>query len=556
LNATGGTAPYMWGIKKDYLRTDGIETFPLIIDNQVFLSDNYDGQTELPLEFSFPFYGKNYDTISVHADGYLMFNGDRYPWPYIISEKTMFINSRSISPYACHPMIIDPSSGGGVWFEGNDTSATIRWKCRIYDTPFTNLNFAVRIYASGRIELLYGQMINNGWVNRLAGISDGDGFNYLYTEEPGYFMPVANSKVTLTPVILPIELTLSENGLYSGIPEQIQQGTPITFTVTDNNNIRSFSTLPFTTEGIAISCIIFAGTDEVIEFGETAYVNVTLQNLTSSVLDESHLRLCLEDQYITLIDTQEYSGTIQPGQSITFNQAFAFGISSAVPDDHPLNFNITVDGNRQTWSRNFRAVAHAPVMEIAGIIISDQGNNLLDPGETTDIKALLRNAGGALATGITADLSTIDPYMTINSSFSSLDSLAPGFSDTLYFNVTASELAPIGYSAPASLDLQADKDFSASTMMVLMIGLIIEDFETGDFSRFDWTFSGNAGWTASSVNTFEGNFSARSGTITDNQNSELNLSYYVAQDDSLSFYRKVSSENDYDFLHFLIDNEE
>ncbi|NTV84349.1 MAG: hypothetical protein HGA23_08635, partial [Bacteroidales bacterium] len=171
LNATGGSQPYRWSIKNDYLKSDATETFPMINASQVLLSDNESGQAELPLGFSFPFYGKTYDTISIHADGYLMFNDERYPWPYIISEKTMFINTRSISPYSCNPMIIDPSLGGGAWFDGNDTAATIRWKCRMFDNPSTELNFAVRIYASGKIELLYGQMISNGWVNRLAGIS-------------------------------------------------------------------------------------------------------------------------------------------------------------------------------------------------------------------------------------------------------------------------------------------------------------------------------------------------------------------------------------------------
>ncbi|NTV84373.1 MAG: T9SS type A sorting domain-containing protein, partial [Bacteroidales bacterium] len=58
------------------------------------------------------------------------------------------------------------------------------------------------------------------------------------------------------------------------------------------------------------------------------------------------------------------------------------------------------------------------------------------------------------------------------------------------------------------------------------------------------------------ANPWEGDYSAKSGVVTDNQNSALALSYFVAQDDSLSFYRKVSSEDDYDFLRFSIDDEE
>jgi len=556
LSASGGTPPYNWSIKRDFQRTDETETFPMINTNQVILSDNNDGYIQIPLEFDFPFFGKTYDTISIYADGYLMFEDERYPWPYIITEKTMFTNTRSISPYACHPMIIDPSSGGGIWFETDDSSATIRWKNRIYDSPSTDLNFAVRIFSSGKIEFYYGQMINNSWVSRLAGISDGDGFNYLYTAEPGEFNPSVNSKVTLDPISLPSELSLDANGLLSGVPVQIYQGTPITFAVNDNNNIRSFTTLPFTTEGLAISCIAEAGTDNVIEFGETAYLNVTIQNLMTTPVTEAQLMLEAANPYITFTDTQEPAGTLQPGQSVTFNQAFAFDVSTSVPDAYPLEFTITLEGSRQSWSRSFEMAAYAPVMEIRQVIINDYENWQLDPGETADVKALLRNSGGAMATGITADLSTIDPYLVINNSYGVIDSLQPGHSDTLYLNVTASEFAPEGHPAIVTAEIHADNNFNATTDLVLMIGLIVEDFETGDFTRFDWTFSGNAPWIIHSENMWEGLYCTISGDINDNGNSALELIYNAAQDDSLSFYRKVSSEINYDFLRFSIDNVE
>lgn len=92
--------------------------------------------------------------------------------------------------------------------------------------------------------------------------------------------------------------------------------------------------------------------------------------------------------------------------------------------------------------------------------------------------------------------------------------------------------------------------------MVLMIGLIIEDFETGDFSGYDWTFSGNAPWTIDFTTAWEGNYSARSGSIGDSKYTAMILNYVSAHDDSISFYRKVSSETDYDFLRFLIDEVE
>jgi hypothetical protein len=556
LNASGGTPPYKWGIKRDYQISDSIADFPMITANPVQLSENYDGKFQLPLGFSFPFYGKAYDSITIYADGYLRFENERYPWPYLTTERTMFTNTRSISPYACHSMIIDPSAGDGVWFDSDDSSAIVRWKSHIYSSPLTNLNYAVRIYASGRIEFYYGQMVNNDYVTRLAGVSDGDGFNYKYTGLPGAYNPAPNSMVTLIPDRLPVELSFDENGLLSGQPEHVYNNCPITFVATDNNNISSFHSLPFSTQGLAISCIPESGSDNIIEFGETAYLNVTVQNLTTSAITASQLLLGGNNPYITVTDSTENAGTIQPGQTLTLSHAFAFDVSQNVPDATPLHFTITLNGNKQIWSRDFNMEAYAPVLNIGQVYVIDNQNGRLDPGETAEIKAVLRNQGGAFAHGINANLSTWDPYLVINSSSSSIESLNAGDADTLYFNITASPQAPLAHPTISTVHLLADNNLADTGYIILMIGAIVEDFETNDFSKFEWAFGGNKPWITDMTNIWEGTYSATSGDIDDNESSAISLVYDVAQDDSISFYCKVSSELHYDYLRFLIDNAE
>ncbi len=84
----------------------------------------------------------------------------------------------------------------------------------------------------------------------------------------------------------------------------------------------------------------------------------------------------------------------------------------------------------------------------------------------------------------------------------------------------------------------------------------IEDWETGDFSQYEWEFGGNANWTISSQNPHEGMYSAQSGLINHNQTSSLILNYEVYSADTLSFWLRVSSENNYDYLRFYVDGNE
>jgi len=91
----------------------------------------------------------------------------------------------------------------------------------------------------------------------------------------------------------------------------------------------------------------------------------------------------------------------------------------------------------------------------------------------------------------------------------------------------------------------------------------IEDFEAGVFSDFGWEYSGNANWQADNSESFEGNYSGRSGNISDNQESSVSITLNVVEDGQISFYKKVSCEstgsvtgNYYDYLSFSIDGNE
>lgn len=80
-----------------------------------------------------------------------------------------------------------------------------------------------------------------------------------------------------------------------------------------------------------------------------------------------------------------------------------------------------------------------------------------------------------------------------------------------------------------------------------------EDFETGTFFSYPWQGSGHSSWVIDSQNSYEGNFSARSGVVRNDQSSILSLDYYVSVDSYLQFWSKVSSEYYYDNLVFYLD---
>lgn len=54
---------------------------------------------------------------------------------------------------------------------------------------------------------------------------------------------------------------------------------------------------------------------------------------------------------------------------------------------------------------------------------------------------------------------------------------------------------------------------------------------------------------------YEGSYAAVSGAISHNQSSQLSLTLQIAEAGEISFYRKVSSENNWDWLEFYVDGQ-
>ncbi len=76
-------------------------------------------------------------------------------------------------------------------------------------------------------------------------------------------------------------------------------------------------------------------------------------------------------------------------------------------------------------------------------------------------------------------------------------------------------------------------------------------FEQNTFSH-NWQFEGNQNWFVTGDYAQDGTYSAKSGDITDSQTSSISLEFTCDEDGDINFYKKVSSEEGWDYLRFYI----
>lgn len=85
---------------------------------------------------------------------------------------------------------------------------------------------------------------------------------------------------------------------------------------------------------------------------------------------------------------------------------------------------------------------------------------------------------------------------------------------------------------------------------------ISEDFETGDFSQNEWMFQAVGtdaqDWYVTSDESHSGLYSARSGSIGNDSFTSLYITMHIEEAGAVSFYRKISTEQNSDYLRFFI----
>lgn len=245
LEASGGTLPVKWDILRHYDEVGSAGNFPVIDDVQLIPSNNEYGIAMQIIDFPFPFYGNKYDTLYIHTDGFIMFDGQTYPWPYQYDEQMMLRKTRSVAPFSNSYMSINPDLEDGIWYEGDENYAAFSWKTNMENISLTDINFGVFIYPTGKIEFYYGDeemFVDYFWA---AGISNGDGKNYKYADISNKKHFPTNTVIEFTPDVFPDDMTITEDGLFTGTPQQYYYGTNIEFLVTDYENIAVRKTLPF-----------------------------------------------------------------------------------------------------------------------------------------------------------------------------------------------------------------------------------------------------------------------------------------------------------------------
>jgi len=214
----------------------------------------------------------------------------------------------------------------------------------------------------------------------------------------------------------------------------------------------------------------------MIDYGEDPFVTVFIKNVGTAAASNVDVTVTTTDPWVNMIDSTESYGIIPPNQVKAIQDGFKCHTSWHVPDLHVIPFTTLSTDGTNTWTNNFSITAHAPVIGMGTYQVLDSaGNNngKLDPGETAFISIYVNNAGSSDAFNVTAQLITVNPYVTVSSpSPQSYGDLVAGTGIFRLFQVVVSAQAPQGQTASFLLEISAEQGLTATGTFNLVIGKI------------------------------------------------------------------------------------
>ena len=295
---------------------------------------------------------------------------------------------------------------------------------------------------------------------------------------------------------------------------------------------------------------------EQLEYNGEYSFNMTLKNVGSVNASNVTATISCDSEYVTFIQTTANVGNVLGNQDVTIDNVFNFTVSDEVPNNTVVRFNITCSDGTDTWESHFNAKIYAPEFELVSAVLETTASLYLNPGDNGTVHFTFKNNGGAGMPSAVFAVFNSHPEITINTTEWHYGAIAAGeeftadMDFTLGMDVVSGAMYELPYAAYSGKYTLYDSYF-------IQVGQSMDGFETGDFSAFDWRFNSPVfAWTVVTENPYEGQYCAKSSYIDDGQATSMSITVEVGQASNMSFYYKVSSENNYDKLHFYIDDVE
>lgn len=300
-------------------------------------------------------------------------------------------------------------------------------------------------------------------------------------------------------------------------------------------------------EGAYITMDNYAMNVDQANYGETINMNIGVKNVGVETANNITATLTTSSEYVEILVGENTIASIDPDEIVTL-EGFQFSVAEDVPDKTKAYFTLEMTNGTDTWSSNITIELHAPILSLESIT-QHQGDDF-------NITFTLKNNGSAPFYGGTLNVFSSSTSVIFETTSFVFDDVVAG-DETVDVVVPYSidPATPQGSTFAIAYEVISGLQ-TLSGDYTLTYGAIMEGFESGQFND-NWSFSTQYPWTIVSEGAHEGTYCAKS----NNNGAHSSEGYMILTVDvpaagDMTFYYKVSSEQNYDKLFFYMDNQQ
>ena len=184
--------------------------------------------------------------------------------------------------------------------------------------------------------------------------------------------------------------------------------------------------------------------DELLNPGETANLNLTVENLGNEAGANIVFAISSDDPFVEIVDSLDTLEILNAHQTVTLYNAFGVTISPDVHKSRQFDFELTIwDTSGNSWQYPLQLTVYTPTLEKLNLTIIDNGvgsngDGKASPNESGEILFELVNASPTGLRSLTVSVESESTLMLVEPNVIVFDTLKPN--DTL-----TNELSPVAF---------------------------------------------------------------------------------------------------------------
>jgi len=286
--------------------------------------------------------------------------------------------------------------------------------------------------------------------------------------------------------------------------------------------------------------------------GSTVYLNLSLSNVGVNSAAQVYAKLT-PDENIAMLQDSVYVGGINVDGTENRANAFAFVMPEA-EDYVELPFTLRIHWQDTLIFRPVKVRVMLPKVVLRNYVTSVNNTQVenYSAGDDVLFNFSNQNTGHVVVTSGSVDLTCNYSGVQVMTNPMPISGLNVNQIVECAFNVRIADTVPDKAIVPLYYHTLYDGISHVDTVYI-MVGSDFVTFENGDFTPFNWTMN-NYPWIVTTSSPHSGNYCARSAQgLPSNSKSRMSITVSANSDTKLSYYRKVSSEANYDKFFLYVD---